>query len=70
VSVLSVTGGAVVAVEKDWDQSSLLRGGKYIWTYDPTSKALIYYAHNSILHFEVGDLIKPGDVISYVDRTA
>jgi peptidoglycan LD-endopeptidase LytH len=69
VSVMSVTGGVVVAVEKDWDQSNLLRGGKYIWIYDPTSNALIYYAHNSVLHVEVGDLIKPGDVISYVGRT-
>jgi murein DD-endopeptidase MepM/ murein hydrolase activator NlpD len=69
VSVLSVTGGVVVAIEKDWDQSSSLRGGKYIWIYDPASNALIYYAHNSILHVKVGDLIKPGDVISYVGRT-
>jgi hypothetical protein len=69
VSVLSVTGGVVVAVEKDWDKSSLLRGGKYIWIYDPSSNALIYYAHNSVLHVEVGDLIKPGDDISYVGRT-
>jgi hypothetical protein len=36
VSVLSITGGVVVAVGKDWNQSSMLRGGKYIWIYDPT----------------------------------
>jgi peptidoglycan LD-endopeptidase LytH len=69
VSVLSITGGAVVAAEREWDQSSSLRGGKYIWIYDPTSHALIYYAHNSIVHVGVGDLIKPGDVISDVGRT-
>jgi peptidoglycan LD-endopeptidase LytH len=69
VSVLSITGGVVVAAKKNWDQSSKLRGGKYIWIYDPTSHALIYYAHNSILHVEPGDFIKPGDVIAYVGRT-
>jgi peptidoglycan LD-endopeptidase LytH len=69
LSVLSITGGVVVAVEKDWDQSSSLSGGKYIWIYDPTSNALIYYAHNSSVHVEVGYFIKPGDVIAYVGRT-
>jgi len=69
VSVLSITGGVVVAVEKDWNQSSVLRGGKYIWIYDPTSNALVYYAHNSIVHVELGDFIEPGDIIAYVGRT-
>ena len=69
VSVLSITGGVVVALEKDWDRSSKLRGGKYIWIYDPTSHALIYYAHNSVVHVEVGDFIKPGDTIAFVGRT-
>jgi murein DD-endopeptidase MepM/ murein hydrolase activator NlpD len=69
VSVLSITGGVIVAAEKDWDPSSALRGGEYIWIYDPTSHALIYYAHNSVVHVEVGDFIKPGDVIAYVGRT-
>ena len=69
VNVLSITGGVVVAAEKDWDSSSKLRGGKYIWIYDWTSNALIYYAHNSVVNVEVGDIIKPGDVIANVGRT-
>jgi peptidoglycan LD-endopeptidase LytH len=69
VRVLSVSGGVVVAVEKDWETTSALRGGKYIWILDPTSDALIYYAHNSRIMVEVGDMIKPGDVIAEVGRT-
>jgi peptidoglycan LD-endopeptidase LytH len=69
VSVLSVSGGVVVAVEKDWDSSSHLRGGKYIWIYDPTSNALIYYAHNSRVQVEAGDIVKPGDIVAEVGRT-
>jgi peptidoglycan LD-endopeptidase LytH len=69
VHVLSVTGGVVVAEEKDWDPESSLRGGKYIWIYDPASSALVYYAHNSTLHVNVGDLVKPGDIIADVGRT-
>lgn len=69
VSALSITGGIVVALEKDWDRTSRLRGGKYIWIYDPTSHGLVYYAHHSVVHVEVGDFIKPGDTIAYVGRT-
>jgi len=69
VSVLSITGGVVVAAEKDWGPFSMLRGGKYIWIYEPTSNALVYYAHNSLVHIEVGDFIKPGDTIAFVGRT-
>jgi len=69
VSVLSLTGGVVVAVENSWEPSSSLRGGKYIWIYDPTTNALIYYAHNSKLDVAVGDMVKPGSIISEVGRT-
>jgi len=69
VSVLSVTGGVVVALEKNWATTSNLRGGKYILIFDPASNALIYYAHNSKVLVEAGDIVKPGDVIAEVGRT-
>jgi hypothetical protein len=69
VSVLSVTGGVVVAAENSWETTSRLRGGKYIWVLDPASNALVYYAHNNKIFVEVGDIIKPGDVIAEVGRT-
>ena len=69
VSVLSMTGGVVVAAENAWAAPSPLRGGKYLWIYDPTANALIYYAHNSRLLVAVGDLVKPGEIIAEVGRT-
>jgi murein DD-endopeptidase MepM/ murein hydrolase activator NlpD len=69
VSVLSVSGGVVVAAEKEWAVSSRLRGGKYLWIYDPAADALFYYAHNSTLLVTVGDLVSPGDVIACVGRS-
>lgn len=69
VDILSITGGVVVAVEKDWDSGNTPRGGKYIWIYDPTSHALVYYAHYSIVSVKVGDVIKPGNIIAIVGRT-
>ena len=41
VEVLSMTGGIVVAVETAWDGGSALRGGKYLWVYDPVNHLLM-----------------------------
>jgi murein DD-endopeptidase MepM/ murein hydrolase activator NlpD len=69
VRVLSLTGGVVVAVEPDWHAASALRGGKYLWIYNPTANALVYYAHNSRVLVETGALVKPGEVLAEVGRT-
>lgn len=69
VSVLSMTGGIVVAVEKEWQQGSGLRGGKYIWVYDPANELLVYYAHNEELFVDVGTIVKPGDTLATVGRS-
>lgn len=67
--VLSMTGGIVVALEREWKQPSGLRGGKYIWVYDPANELLVYYAHNNELRVQLGDLVKPGDVLATVGRS-
>jgi len=69
VNVLSMTGGVVIAMETNWDTTSNLRGGKYIWIYDPTSNSLIYYAHNNSVAVQMCDIVKPGDTIATVGRT-
>jgi len=69
VTVVSMTGGIVVAVEPAWDSVSLLRGGKYLWVYDQTRRKLIYYAHNGRVLVKVGDLVKPGTPIAQVGRS-
>lgn len=69
VSVLSMTCGIVVAVEPEWDVHSKLRGGKYVWIYDYSSDALVYYAHNSEIFVKPGDIVTPGDIIATVGRT-
>lgn len=69
VSVLSLTGGVVVALATEWDKESPLRGGKYIWVYDPTEELLVYYAHNRDILVKPGDILRPGDRIATVGRT-
>ena len=69
VNVLSMTGGIVVALEEKWERGSKLRGGVYLWIYDPANNLLVYYAHNSKLFVGIGDLVKPGDILATVGRS-
>jgi len=69
VRVLSLGGGVVVALEKTWARGSRLRGGKYLWIYDPLNKLLVYYAHNSELLVDLGTIVRPGDVLANVGRS-
>lgn len=69
VNVLSLTGGIVVAIEKEWEPGSRLLGGKYLWMYDPANELLVYYAHNGTLAVGLGDVVRPGDVVASVGRS-
>jgi murein DD-endopeptidase MepM/ murein hydrolase activator NlpD len=69
VKVRSVTGGVVVAMEREWQAGSRLRGGRYLWVYDPANDLLVYYAHNSELAVGLGDVVRPGDLLASVGRS-
>ena len=69
VNVLSMTGGIVIATETVWDTTSGLRGGKYIWIYDPNSSSFFYYAHNNKVFVKPCDILSPGDTIATIGRT-
>ncbi len=69
ISVLSMTGGVVVATYTNWDSLSILRGGNYIYVYDPSANQLIYYAHNAELFVKTGDVVKPGEKIANIGRS-
>lgn len=69
INVLSMTEGVVLAAEMKWDTSSTLRGGKYIWIYDPSNQLLLYYAHNNTINIKPGQVVKPGDIIATCGRT-
>lgn len=69
VKVRSLTGGVVVALEQGWESDSRLRGGRYLWVYDPSIELLVYYAHNSELSVKLGEMVRPGDVLATVGRS-
>ncbi|MGF7042896.1 M23 family metallopeptidase [Mucilaginibacter lappiensis] len=83
VDVLAVDFGIVIACSNEWEPTSNLRGGKYIWIYHyntfsyvSSSKAvnsnmetITYYAHNNCIFVKPGDMVKPGQKIAEVGRT-
>ena len=69
INVLSMSGGVVVAFDTSWAEGSSLRGGKYVWVYDPFSSSFFYYAHNDKVFVDLGQIVKPGDSIATVGRT-
>ena len=69
IPILSTSGGVVLATANNWDTASPLRGGKYIWIYDPANNFMIYYAHNDEILVNPGQLIKPGEQIATCGRS-
>ncbi len=69
VNILSVSNGVVIACESEWEITSDLRGGKYIYIYDPAYEGIFYYAHNSEIFVKPGDVVKAGDMIAHCGRT-
>ncbi len=69
VDVLSMSGGIVVALSKDWEPTSDLRGGKFVMIYDPGADAIYYYAHNNKVTIDLGDIVEPCEKIAEVGRS-
>lgn len=69
VTVLSMTEGIVIATSTQWNTTSKLRGGKYIFIYQPGRNSIFYYAHNNKILVRLCDIVKPGNAIATVGRT-
>ncbi len=69
VNVLSMRNGVVVASVNEWPVGSELRGGRYVYVFDPALNSLIYYAHNREVLVKPGDLVKAGQALATVGRS-
>ena len=69
VTVVSMTPGLVIAYSPDWDPTSGLRGGRYVYIYSPEQRAIFYYAHNASILVKPGDIVSAGTPIATVGRT-
>lgn len=69
VEVISASSGIVVSVNLNWKPSSPLRGGNYIWIYEPIKNRYFYYAHLNEIFVKVGQIVSKGDRLGTVGRT-
>jgi murein DD-endopeptidase MepM/ murein hydrolase activator NlpD len=69
VEVISVSPGIVVSVNLNWEASSPIRGGNYIWVYDPIKSRYYYHAHLNEIFVSVGQIISKADRLGTLGRT-
>ncbi len=69
VYVLSASSGIVVSVFLDWQPGSPIRGGNYIWIYEPDGNRYYYYAHLNEISVRIGQVVSRGARIGTVGRT-
>ncbi|MBI5555786.1 MAG: M23 family metallopeptidase [Elusimicrobia bacterium] len=69
VEALAMVDSIVLSTYTTWQKGSKLRGGNYIWLYNPKSDQFFYYAHLDKVLAASGNFVKAGTVIGTVGRT-
>ena len=69
VNVISVSAGIVVSINMNWEPSSSIRGGNYIWVFDPAAGRYFYYAHLDKIFVTVGQVVSKGTRMGTIGRT-
>jgi murein DD-endopeptidase MepM/ murein hydrolase activator NlpD len=67
--VIAFADGVVIGVNPGWEYPSKIRGGIYIWIFNPESNRFYYYAHLAKILVQPGDVVKAGDTIALLGRT-
>jgi murein DD-endopeptidase MepM/ murein hydrolase activator NlpD len=67
--IVAFADGVVVAVNTLWEYPSHIRGGRYIWIFNPEENRFYYYAHLEKLMVALGDVVKAGDTIALLGRS-
>jgi murein DD-endopeptidase MepM/ murein hydrolase activator NlpD len=67
--IVAFTDGVVAAVNREWEYPSHIRGGIYIWIFNPAENRFYYYAHLKKALVAPGDKVKGGDTIALLGRT-
>ncbi len=67
--IAAFTDGVVVGVNPAWEYPSSIRGGIYIWIFNPENNRFYYYAHLAKILVTPGDVVKAGDTIALLGRT-
>ncbi len=69
VELVSASTGIVVSLNDRWEPSSPIRGGNYVWVFDPAKSRYYYYAHLGEIFIKVGQMVLKGERLGLVGRT-
>ena len=69
VAVVAASPGIVVSVNYNWESSSPIRGGNYVWIFEPIKGRYYYYAHLGEILIKVGQVVSKGERLGMVGRT-
>jgi hypothetical protein len=69
VEIIAASPGIVVSVNLGWESSSPIRGGNYIWIFEPVKNRYYYYAHLREIFIKVGQVVSKGERLGTVGRT-
>ncbi len=69
VEVVSASAGIVVSINDRWEPSNPVRGGNYVWIFEPTRSRYYYYAHLGEIFVKVGQVVSKGERLGLVGRT-
>jgi peptidoglycan LD-endopeptidase LytH len=67
--IVAFSDGVVIAINPSWEYPSPIRGGKYVWIFNPISNRFYYYAHLAKILVTPGDIVKTGETIALLGRT-
>lgn len=67
--IAAFADGVVIGVNPAWEYPSNIRGGIYIWIFNPATNRYYYYAHLAKILVAPGDVVKAGDTIALLGRT-
>lgn len=69
VETVAMVDSLVLSTFTDWQPGSKLRGGNYLWLYNPKLEMFFYCAHLDKVSVKPGEFVKAGMVLGTVGRT-
>jgi peptidoglycan LD-endopeptidase LytH len=66
---LAIQDAVVLSINTGWKRGDKLRGGNYVWLFNPAQGKYYYYAHLKDVYVKPGEFVKAGSPLGSVGRT-
>jgi hypothetical protein len=69
VEVVAPEDLLVISVNTNWTDTSIIRGGNYVWGFIPSKELLVYFAHLDSIYTRSGEVLRAGQSLGTIGRT-